>query len=305
MSSPEAPPPAIRISGLTKDFPVGLRGVKVRAVDGLDLRVEPGEVFGLLGPNGSGKSTTIKVVLGLLEPTSGSVEVFGRRCTDVRARAQIGYLPEAPYFYRHLTGRELVAFYARICGLARGQVGERVDAVIEWVGMKDAARRRVGTYSKGMLQRIGLAQAIVHDPRLLILDEPTAGVDPIGSAEFGELVVELRAKGKTIVLCSHLLSQVESVCDRIAILDRGRMVLAGAVPDLVGEKSRQAIIVEGLSGDAGKRLEAWLGSEGARLVAIEQPRSTLDKVFLKYVHREPRSTGGNDGTGPEETPVKP
>jgi ABC-2 type transport system ATP-binding protein len=291
MMAADAGASAIRISDLTKDFPVGIRGLKLRAVENLDLCIEPGEVFGLLGPNGSGKSTTIKIVLGLLEPSHGSASIFGRPSSDVDSRAEVGYLPEAPYFYRYLTGRELVTFFGRICGMPGRALKDRVAEVIDWVGLRDAADRRVGTYSKGMLQRIGLAQALVHDPRLLILDEPTAGVDPIGSAEIGELILRLRARGKTVLLCSHLLAQVEGICDRIAILDRGRLVLSGAVKDLVGEKGRQALVVEGLPPGAGDELRAWLAGMGARLVSIEQPKTTLDQVFLRNVARVRQPSG--------------
>ena len=221
-----------------KDFAVGLRGLRLRAVDHVSLAVRPGEVFGLLGPNGSGKSTTIKLLLGLLEPTAGECTIFGAPSGKVEARRDVGYLPEAPNFYRFLTGRELVTFYGRMCGLAGAALRERVDEVIALVGLAGAADRRVGTYSKGMLQRIGLAQALVHDPRLLILDEPTAGVDPVGSAEISELILALKARGKTVLITSHLLGQIEELCDRVAILDRGRLVAEGRVADLAGDQGR-------------------------------------------------------------------
>ena len=217
-------PPAIEIRGLVKDFAVGLRGLRLRAVDHVSLVVRPGEVFGLLGPNGSGKSTTIKVLLGLLEPTAGACAVFGVPSGRVEARREVGYLPEAPNFYRFLNGRELVEFYGRMCGLSGPGLAARVAEVVALVGLAGAADRRVGTYSKGMLQRIGLAQALVHDPRLLILDEPTAGVDPVGSAEMAELILSLKARGKTVLITSHLLGQIEELCDRVAILDRGRQI---------------------------------------------------------------------------------
>jgi len=274
---------AISIAGLTKDFLLSVRGYRVRAVDGFTLEVPAGQVFGLLGPNGSGKSTTIKIVLGLIEPTLGTTSIFGVPSAEVRSRLDVGYLPENPNFHRFLSGRELVTFYARICGVARARIRERVDEVIEWVGLKDAATRRLSTYSKGMLQRIGLAQAVVHDPRLLILDEPTAGVDPVGSAEIGELILRLKAQGKTVVLSSHLLAQVEGLCDRIAILDRGRLVLEGGVDDLVTEKGRDALIVKDLAEPVVGELRAWLASRGAELVAVEKPRTTLDRIFREHV----------------------
>ena len=202
---------AICIQNLTKDFAVGMRGKKLRAVDDLCLEVGDNEIFGLLGPNGSGKSTTIKIILGLLEASKGTCEIYGRPSKLVDARRSVGFLPEAPYFYRYLTGRELVRYYARICMVPRVKIDSAVDSVIKLVGMTEAADRRVGTYSKGMLQRIGLAQSLVHDPQLVILDEPTAGVDPLGSAAIAEIVRELKRRGKTVLLSSHLLALIEGL----------------------------------------------------------------------------------------------
>jgi ABC-2 type transport system ATP-binding protein len=283
--SPEAVA-AIELRGLVKDFSVGLRGVKLRAVDHLDLRVEPGQVYGLLGPNGSGKSTTIKMLLGLLEPTAGECRVFGVPGARVEARRNVGYLPEAPYFYRHLTGRELVRFYGRMCGVEKGALPARIDETLAVVGMSEAANRRVGTYSKGMLQRIGLAQALVHDPRLLILDEPTAGVDPVGSAAISELILKLKAQGKTVLITSHLLGQIEDICDRVAILDRGRLILEGAVQELIGRADRQALVIETLPPAELEELRAWLAARGRKLDAVETPRARLDRVFLERVGKK-------------------
>lgn len=293
MTTPPPPPasgavPAIAIAALTKDFPLGLRGVKLRAVDNLSFTVGDGEVFGLLGPNGSGKSTTIKVILGLLEPTLGTCSIFGVPSGETRSRLNVGYLPEAPYFYRYLTGTELVAFYGRICGLRGAKLRSRVQEVLEWVGLKDAGHRRVGTYSKGMLQRVGLAQAIVHDPRLVILDEPTAGVDPVGSAEISELILRMKAEGKTVLLCSHLLAQVEDLCDRIVILNRGRLILEGSVRELVGARDRTSIIVDKLDAAAQADVKAFLASKGVATHGFEEPRSRLDRLFLDHVSRPQR-----------------
>jgi ABC-2 type transport system ATP-binding protein len=249
----------------------------------LNLRVEAGQVYGLLGPNGSGKSTTIKLILGLLRPTAGSSAIFGVPSARVEARREVGYLPEAPYFHRHLTGRELVRFYARLCGLKGASLERRMAEVVALVGMTEAADRRVGTYSKGMLQRIGLAQALVHDPKLLILDEPTAGVDPMGSAAIAQTILALKAQGKTVLITSHLLGQMEEICDRVAILDRGRMVLEGAVAELVGRADRQALIVESLNEDELAELRSWLAQRGKTLEAVEQPRARLDRVFLERI----------------------
>jgi ABC-2 type transport system ATP-binding protein len=275
--------PAIELRGLVKDFAVGLRGVKLRAVDHLDLRVEPGQVYGLLGPNGSGKSTTIKLLLGLLAPSAGACAIFGVPSGRVEARRDVGYLPEAPYFYRHLTGRELVRFYGKMCGLGGAALEARLAETLGIVGMSEAADRRVGTYSKGMLQRIGLAQALVHDPRLLILDEPTAGVDPVGSAAIAELILQLKARGKTVLITSHLLGQIEDVCDRVAILDRGKLILEGAVADLVGRSDRQALVIETLPAGELAELRAWLAARGRKLESVETTRARLDRIFLERV----------------------
>jgi len=285
-------PPAIELRGLTKDFPVGLRGLRLRAVDDLTLAVPAGQVFGLLGPNGSGKSTTIKIILGLLEPTLGTCHVLGVPSSRVESRRNVGYLPESPYFYRYLSGTELVRFYARICGVPRARLAARVAEVIEWVGLTGAARRRVGTYSKGMLQRIGLAQALVHDPRLIILDEPTAGVDPVGSAEISAMILRLKAEGRTVLITSHLLAQIEDVCDHIAILDRGRLILAGRVADLVGRRDRQALLVETMTDAELGDLRAWLAARGRTIEAVEQPRTRLDQLFLREVGRAGRDREG-------------
>ena len=279
--------PAVELSGLTKDFTVGLRGVRLRAVDQLSLTIAPGEIFGLLGPNGSGKSTTIKVVLGLLRPTAGVCRVFGVSSERVEARLAVGYLPEAPNFYRFLSGRELVTFYGRICGLQGATLAARVAYVIAWVGLTEAADRRVGTYSKGMLQRIGLAQALVHDPQLVILDEPTAGVDPIGAAAITELIRELKARGKTVLITSHLLTQIEDVCDRVAILDKGRLLACGPVAALSAEGQHAA---ESLNAAEQAELAQWLAARGKTVAALGGPRARLDQIFIERVERNRQQT---------------
>ena len=275
---------AICIHNLTKDFAVGMRGKKLRAVDDLCLEVGDNEIFGLLGPNGSGKSTTIKIILGLLEASKGTCEIYARPSKLVDARRSVGFLPEAPYFYRYLTGRELVRYYARICMVTRVKIDSAVDSVIKLVGMTEAADRRVGTYSKGMLQRIGLAQALVHDPQLVILDEPTAGVDPLGSAAIAEIVRELKRRGKTVLLSSHLLAQIEGLCDRVAILHRGKLVREGRIDDLVEEKDAESLVVQGLSAEGRAVVEAEIKAQGGRLARVEKPRLSLDAYFLKEVH---------------------
>ena len=284
-ATPPDAPAALELRGLVKDFSIGLRGLNLRAVDHLDLRVAPGQVYGLLGPNGSGKSTSIKMLLGLLEPSAGECRIFGVPSQRVEARREVGYLPESPNFYKHLTGRELVRFYAQMCGMSGPALRARVANVLNTVGLSDAADRRVGTYSKGMLQRVGLAQALVHEPRLLILDEPTAGVDPLGSAAISELILKLKGEGRTVLITSHLLGQIEDICDRVAILDRGKLILEGAVPDLVGRADRQALIVETLPASELEAIRGWLAARGRRLEAVETPRARLDRLFLEQVGR--------------------
>ena len=278
------PSHAISIQNLTKDFSVGLRGLKLRAVDGLNLEVEAGQIYGLLGPNGSGKSTTIKIILGLLRPSAGHCQLFGQPCAEVAARRSLGFLPEAPYFYRYLSGRELVRFYARVCGVPRQQIRKQVDSVIELVGMSEAASRKVGTYSKGMLQRIGLAQALVHDPELVILDEPTAGVDPLGAADIADIIRELKRSGKTILLSSHLLAQMEGLCDRVAILHRGQLIREGRVDDLLTQADAQSFVVEGLDPAAQFKVERAIAEAGGELCRVEKTQRSLDALFLEAVN---------------------
>jgi ABC-2 type transport system ATP-binding protein len=274
---------AISIRQLTKDFALGLRGVKLRAVDKLSLEVGENQIYGLLGPNGSGKSTTIKIILGLLRSSSGTCEIFGRPSEAVEARRSVGFLPEAPYFYRFLSGRELVRHYARLCLVPRAEIDRAVDEVIRLVGMEEAAHRRVGTYSKGMLQRIGLAQAIVHDPGLVILDEPTAGVDPLGSAAIADIIKELKRRGKTILVSSHLLAQIEGLCDRVAILHRGQLVREGRVDALIEHQSADSFVARGLDAHGHAMVKKAIEAQGGELLRVEKPRLSLDALFLKEV----------------------
>ena len=214
------------------------------AVSNLTLQVAPGQVYGLLGPNGSGKSTTMKIVLGLVTPTSGSAQIFGRDSRDVESREDVGFLPENPYFYKYLTGEETLRFFGKLCGLSGARLRERSLELLKLVGLENAANRRLGGYSKGMLQRIGLAQALIQEPRLLVLDEPTAGVDPAGSREIRDLILRFKERGITVLLCSHLLGQVQEICDRIGILDHGVLVREGKLEDLISIESQTELILE-------------------------------------------------------------
>lgn len=263
---------AIETVGLTKVFKDFWGRPRVVAVDDLTLTVRRGEVVGLLGPNGSGKSTTIGLLLGLLEPTRGIATVLGHHPRDVRVKHRIGYLPEESPFYRYLTGREILDFFGRIFGLAPRERRRRVERLIELVGLGEASRRRVGEYSKGMARRIGVAQALINDPDLIILDEPTAGLDPIGAREVKDLIRELRRRGKTVLLSSHLLADVEDVCDRIAILYGGRLRAEGSVAEILGRPDGTRMRLDEYFLDVVARAEAErLSTSGARAArGIEQ-----------------------------------
>ncbi len=274
---------AIELIDVTKDYPVNLRGVRVRAVDALRLTVPASGVFGLLGPNGGGKSTTIKLILGLIAPTAGTVRVFGAPAGSLEARRRIGYLPEAPQFPRFVTGAELVAYHGRLSGFPRRGLEARVREVIAWVGLEGASDRRIGTYSKGMLQRIGLAQALVHDPQLVILDEPSAGVDPVALAELSGLLVRLKREGKAIVITTHQLSSIDTLCDRVAIIHRGRLVTEGALSDLLAspEAGMQSLRVRAMEPAVLADLGVWLEQRGSRLDHVAAARMGLEDVVIR------------------------
>ena len=280
-SNSTSPIPAVSIRNLEKVFPVHLRRRQVVALRGLSLDIPAGHVYGLLGPNGSGKSTTLKILLGLVTPSSGTSEIFGVPSHRVASRVDVGFLPENPYFYKFLTGAETIAFYGKLCGLTGGTLKARVTELLDLVGLTEAGDRRVGSYSKGMLQRIGLAQAMVHDPRLLILDEPTAGVDPAGSREIRDLILRLKARGKTILLTSHLLEQVQEVCDRVGILAKGRLVREGSLDILTGISGQTEYVIENSSPELQEEISRLVAARGARLVSSRQPQMDLETVFLK------------------------
>jgi len=273
--------PAVRIRELEKVFPVPLRRRQIVALRGLSLEISAGSVYGLLGPNGSGKSTTLKILLGLVTATSGTSEIFSVPSSRVTSRVDVGFLPENPYFYKFLTGAETIAFYGKLCGLFGKTLQARVIELLDLVGLTEAGDRRVGSYSKGMLQRIGLAQAMVHDPRLLILDEPTAGVDPAGSRQIRDLILQLKARGKTILLTSHLLEQVQEVCDRVGILAKGRLVREGSLDILTGVSGQTEYVIENSSPELQEEIARLAASQGARLVSHRQPQMDLETVFLK------------------------
>ena len=225
----------------------------------------------------------MKILLGLIPASRGEARIFGRPSGERGAREAVGFLPEAPYFHRYMSGLELVAYYGKLCGLRGRDARQRADAVLKLVGLEAAADRRVGTYSKGMLQRVGLAQALVHDPRLVVLDEPTAGVDPVGSAAIGDIVRELKRRGVTVLLCSHLLAQMAGLCDRGAILHRGRVVRSGRVEDLLGQPGAEVWHLRGLDVPARERVLQALRAEGGELLQRAHPRRSLDELFLEAV----------------------
>ena len=285
----------VEISHLTKVFRVPMKRERVVAVRDLSLRVAPGEVYGLLGPNGSGKSTTLKVVLGLISPTRGHTKVFGEDSGLVRSRKDVGFVPENPYFYKFLTGSETVRFFGKLGGLHGAKLDARVKELLELVGLSEAAGRRVGAYSKGMLQRVGLAQALVQDPGLLVLDEPTAGVDPVGSREIRDLILELKARGKTILLCSHLLSQVQEICDRVGILARGSLVREGRVEDLLSIRDRTEMVLENISPEKVEALTKAAQNLGVKVVSSGQLQTTLEQLFLEAIEPSQSADAGSGG----------
>ena len=273
--------PAVRIRDLKKVFPVPLRRRQVTALRGLSVDIPAGHVYGLLGPNGSGKSTTLKILLGLVTPTAGTSEIFGVPSAQVKSRTDVGFLPENPYFYKFLTGAETISFYGKLCGLGGSTLRARVTELLELVGLQDAGDRRISGYSKGMLQRIGLAQAMVHDPRLLILDEPTAGVDPAGSRQIRDLILRLKDRGKTVLLTSHLLEQVQEVCDRVGILAKGELVREGSLDILTGVSGQTEFLIENAGPELQAEISRLAAAHGARLVGTRQPQLDLETVFLK------------------------
>jgi ABC-2 type transport system ATP-binding protein len=286
---------AVAVSKLTKIFPIPFHRQSVVAVRDLDLRVEAGEVYGLLGPNGSGKSTTLKIILGLVSPTRGRTEIFGRDSTSVDSREAVGFLPENPYFYKYLTGEETLRFFGKLGGLSGGSLRIRIDELLELVGLMHARKRRLGTYSKGMLQRIGLAQALIHEPKLVVLDEPTAGVDPAGSREIRDLIVDLKGRGITVLLSSHLLAQVQEICDRVGILANGVLVREGHVEELLAIENQTELILENASGPLLDEIEALAAKSNAKLIARQRSTTTLERMFLEATRNDEARMTNDEG----------
>ncbi len=256
---------------------------KVRALKPLDLEIYRGEVFGLLGPNGSGKTTTIKLLLGLLYPSEGEALVLGRSAHDVAKNERIGYLPEESYLYKFLNAEETLDFYGRLFDLPTAVRKERIDKLIKLVKLEGARKRQLREYSKGMTRRIGLAQALINEPDLILLDEPTSGLDPIGTREMKDWILELRDQGKTIVMCSHLLADVQDVCDRIAILHQGELKELGRVDDLLKVKDATQINAKGLTAACQDEIREVILRHQGQLMSIENPTTTLEELFLSIV----------------------
>ncbi|AKJ65582.1 ABC transporter ATP-binding protein [Kiritimatiella glycovorans] len=284
----------VRAAGLTRIFRDFWRRPKVRAVDDVSFEVRRGEVFGLLGPNGSGKTTAIKMILGLLHPTSGSLEVLGRPPRDVRAKHELGYLPEESALYPYLSAEETLHFYGKLFDLPREERRRRVDQLVDMTGLAAARHRPVGEFSKGMTRRVGLAQALINDPALILLDEPTSGLDPLGRRQVKDIIRTLASRGKSVLVSSHLLAEIEDVCDRIAILYDGRIRASGALDELLEERQRYLLDLPAMPP---AELEALLEDLAGRLgerPGLAHPRIDLERYFLDVVARA-RGGGGGEG----------
>jgi ABC-2 type transport system ATP-binding protein len=298
------------VEGLVKDFRPGLGLRRKRVLDGISFRVHENEIFGFVGPNGAGKTTALKILMGLIHRTAGRARILGHDVGETEFRRHVGFLPENPYFYDHLTGREILRFYARLSGLAGRRIGERVDMLLDWVGLAHAADTRLRTYSKGMLQRVGIAQALVHDPAVVFLDEPMSGLDPIGRKEVRDLILRLHDEGKTVFMNTHILSDVELICDRVAIIVKGAiryegriekflaegeletdLVLARVPPALAAALEQRFGPLRGKGEHVEVQVPAKEGHEvlqqalaaGAEVVAVTPHRASLESIFLSAV----------------------
>ncbi|HEY2584920.1 MAG TPA: ABC transporter ATP-binding protein [Tepidisphaeraceae bacterium] len=282
---------ALRIDHLSKVYKDFWGRDKVRALDDLTLTIEKGEVFGLLGPNGSGKSTTIKLLLGLIFPTAGSASILGHPAGSTAINERIGFLPEESYLYRFLNGEETLKFYGRLFKIPGRELKRRVPELLDIVGLDAKARKRkLREYSKGMARRIGLAQALINNPDLILLDEPTTGLDPIGTREMKDLIVSLKQRGKTVLLCSHLLYDVQDVCDRITILFKGKMQTLGEVRDLLQVKDITQFQVKGLSESQIGEMRQFLSRMGVDNATVTHPTTSLEDLFMRVVQE---NTGNN------------
>lgn len=286
----------VSVRGLTKVFKDFWGRPKARAVDNVDFEVKRGEVFGLLGPNGSGKSTTVKMLLGLLYPTKGHIEVFGHSPRHVQTKARIGYLPEESYLYRYLNSRETLDFFGNLFHLNPGERTNRAEQLLEMVGLSQTRTRAVGEFSKGMQRRIGLAQALINDPDLVILDEPTSGLDPIGCREIKDLILALARRGKTVILSSHLLSDVEDVCDRVVIYYGGKVQALGTLKELLAKPDTLRITTPVLPRPTMERVLAILREDAlGGEVRVDNPTQNLESYFLEVVEKAKRAAHETSG----------
>lgn len=308
--------PVLVFDDIAKEFQLGLSLTRVQAVRGVSLEVQPGEIFGYLGPNGAGKTTTMKMAMGLIKPTRGTATLFGQSAEDASVRARVGYLPEHPYFYDYLTATEILAFFAQLHGIPRRERKHRIAELLELVGLSHAAHRTLRRFSKGMLQRVGIAQAIINDPDLVILDEPLSGLDPMGRKEVRDIIVRLREQGKTVFFSSHILHDIETICDRVAILVAGRVERLGPLKALLADQHRfveitvtdlddagikassnalgvtgvnlgTTVLFEVADAECQRALEVLMGA-GARVQQVQPRRQNLEALFVK----EAESHGG-------------
>jgi ABC-2 type transport system ATP-binding protein len=294
----------IEIRNLSKVYRDFWGRKKVQAVKSLSLDVKKGEVFGLLGPNGSGKTTTIKMLLGLLFPTSGEIRILGRNAADVEKNERIGYLPEESYLYKFLNADETLDFYGRLFKIPAKERAERADRLIKMVGLDVARRRQLKEYSKGMTRRIGLAQALINNPDLVLLDEPTSGLDPIGTREMKDLILRLKDEGKTVVLCSHQLADVQDVSDRIAVLFQGELKVLGEVEQLLELRNETEIRTGALSDEAIEEVKAVIARHTSGETSFQRPRADLEQLFLRTV-RESGERPGRRFTAEEMAATQP
>ena len=290
----------ISAQGLTKVFKDFWGRPKARAVEGIDFDVKRGEVFGLLGPNGSGKSTTVKMLLGLLYPSGGRISVFGHSPRHVQTKSRIGYLPEESYLYRYLNSEETVDFFGSLFHIDSKERRVRAEQLIEMVGLENARRRHVGEFSKGMQRRIGLAQALINDPDLIVLDEPTSGLDPIGCREIKDLILTLAERGKTVILSSHLLADVEDVCDRAMILYGGRVQAIGTMKELLSDRNATRITSPALSRETMDHVLKLIREDTqSQEVHVDNPTQNLENLFLNIVEqarkKESETSGATSG----------
>jgi ABC-2 type transport system ATP-binding protein len=292
----DEPSAVIETRSLSKTYRDFWGRSKVQALKPLDIEVNQGEIFGLLGPNGSGKSTTIKLILGLLFPTSGRAFVFGKDSGDVTKNERIGYLPEESYLYKFLNAEETLDFYGRLFDMPAKVRKDRARELIEMVGLQRDRRRRLREYSKGMTRRIGLAQALINEPDLLILDEPTTGLDPLGTREMKDLILQLRDQGKTILMCSHQLADVQDVCDRIAILHKGDLKELGRVDSLLKVRDVTEVHARGLSDEAKREIAEVIARHNGELIEMDNPTTTMEELFIDIV-RESEERPGHRGSG--------